>query len=375
MNAMLLERDLAPPKVALPQTDTAAVAAIDWRRMRRAAKTVAIAIVVIFGALLLLRQASTIGRGAVAVTREPGRARFAALLVATTYVAAAVAITAASGRRLPLGRTSAVQLAAVCTNRVAPAGLGAMATNARFLELDGASRSQALTAVGVSTIASFAAHAIVTVTVLLLVHRPVGALLHLPADSLLALLFVIAAAIAVAVLVAPRFAPRLIAPLREGRSAVASVCTDPRRLGRLLLGAVGVTLGHGLAFVAAVAACVVRLPVASLLAVFLAGSAVGSTAPTPGGLGALEAALVAGLTALGAPRAPQSRRAQLPPDHLLAADHPERLRPEGARSHCRGAPDAARGTRLRVARPGGWGGTRATPPACRHARSSAAPLT
>ena len=106
-----------------------------------------------------------------------------------------------------------------------------------------------------------------------------------------------------AVLVAPRFAPHVIAPLREGRSALASVCTDPRRLGRLLLGAVGVTLGHGFAFVAAVAACGVHLPVASLLAVFLAGSAVGSTAPTPGGLGALEAALVAGLTALGAPAA------------------------------------------------------------------------
>ena len=304
MNVMLLERDLAPPKVALPQADATAVVAIDWRRMRRAAKRVAIAIVVMFGALLLLRQASTIGRGAVAVTHaNPAGLALAGLLVATTYVAAAVAITAASGRRLPLGRTSAVQLAAVCTNRVAPAGLGAMATNARFLELDGASRSQALTAVGVSTVASFVAHAIVTVTVLVLVHRPIGVLLHLPADSLLVLLFVIVAAIAIAVLVAPRFAPRAIAPLREGRSAVASVCTDPRRLGRLLLGAVGVTLGHGLAFVAAVAACGVHLPVASLLAVFLAGSAVGSTAPTPGGLGALEAALVAGLTALGAPAA------------------------------------------------------------------------
>ena len=315
---MLLERDLAPAKVTLlaganvvdpnlsgasMPTDVAAVVAIDWRRVRRGAKRVAIAIVAMFGALLLVRQASTIGRGAVSVTHaNPVGLALAGLLVATTYVAAAIAITAASGRALPLGRTTAVQLAAVCTNRVAPAGLGAMATNARFLECDGASRSQALTAVGVSTIASFVAHAIVTVTVLALVHRPVGALLHLPAHvPVLAVLFLVPAAVAFAVFLARRFAPRMLVPVREGRAAIASVCTDPRRLGRLLMGAIGVTLGHGLAFVTAVSACGVHLPVASLLAVFLAGSAVGSTAPTPGGLGALEAALVAGLTTLGAP--------------------------------------------------------------------------
>jgi uncharacterized protein (TIRG00374 family) len=37
---------------------------------------------------------------------------------------------------------------------------------------------------------------------------------------------------------------------------------------------------------------------------YLGGSAVGAASPTPGGLGAVEAALVAGLTALGAPAGP-----------------------------------------------------------------------
>ena len=306
MRVMLLERDLAPSKVALPSSDTDATVAVDWCRIRQTAKRVVIAIVVTLGALLLARQASTIGLGVVAVRHaNPVGLALAGVLVATTYVAAAIAITAASGRALPIGRTTAVQLAAVCTNRVAPAGLGAMATNARFLEYDGASRSQALTAVGVSTIASFVAHAIITVTVLALVHRPVGVLLHLPGHApSLAPLFVIPAATALIVFLAQRFAPRIIVHLREARTVVASICTDPRRLGRLLFGAIGVTLGHGLAFVAAAAACGVHLPVASLLAVFLAGSAIGSTAPTPGGLGAVEAALVAGLTALGAPVAP-----------------------------------------------------------------------
>ena len=41
--------------------------------------------------------------------------------------------------------------------------------------------------------------------------------------------------------------------------------------------------------------------VAAVAVVYLAGSAVGAAAPTPGGLGAIEAALIAGLNATGVP--------------------------------------------------------------------------
>jgi uncharacterized protein (TIRG00374 family) len=41
------------------------------------------------------------------------------------------------------------------------------------------------------------------------------------------------------------------------------------------------------------------VPIASVAVVYLTGSAIGSLVPTPGGLGAVEAALSAGLTATG----------------------------------------------------------------------------
>jgi glycosyltransferase 2 family protein len=41
------------------------------------------------------------------------------------------------------------------------------------------------------------------------------------------------------------------------------------------------------------------LPLDSVAVVYLTGSAIGSIVPTPGGLGAVEAALTAGLTAAG----------------------------------------------------------------------------
>jgi uncharacterized protein (TIRG00374 family) len=43
------------------------------------------------------------------------------------------------------------------------------------------------------------------------------------------------------------------------------------------------------------------VPIAKIGFVYLTGSALGSIIPTPGGLGAVEAALTAGLTAAGVP--------------------------------------------------------------------------
>ena len=45
------------------------------------------------------------------------------------------------------------------------------------------------------------------------------------------------------------------------------------------------------------------MPIASIAVVYLTGSAIGSILPTPGGLGGVEAALTAGLTAAGLPGA------------------------------------------------------------------------
>jgi glycosyltransferase 2 family protein len=45
------------------------------------------------------------------------------------------------------------------------------------------------------------------------------------------------------------------------------------------------------------------VPIASLAVVYLTSSALGSVVPTPGGLGAVEAAMSAGLTAAGLPGA------------------------------------------------------------------------
>jgi glycosyltransferase 2 family protein len=97
---------------------------------------------------------------------------------------------------------------------------------------------------------------------------------------------------------------RLVVPaLRAGRE-LAGVLRRPGKSAQLLGGSAGVTLSYALTLACCLAAFGTRPPLVGTVAVYLAGAAVASVSPTPGGLGAMEAALVAGLTALGVPTGP-----------------------------------------------------------------------
>ena len=61
----------------------------------------------------------------------------------------------------------------------------------------------------------------------------------------------------------------------------------------------GVTLAYVAALACAAAAFDADLSFAQIGAVYLGSSLIAAAAPTPGGLGAMEAALVAGFTAVG----------------------------------------------------------------------------
>jgi uncharacterized membrane protein YbhN (UPF0104 family) len=66
-----------------------------------------------------------------------------------------------------------------------------------------------------------------------------------------------------------------------------------------VLGCLGVTAGQLLALQGAVHAVGGHVPWAELLVTLLGSAAARSAVPSPGGVGPIEAALVAGLTALG----------------------------------------------------------------------------
>ena len=94
-------------------------------------------------------------------------------------------------------------------------------------------------------------------------------------------------------------AQRLVPVLRRSADGVAATLRHPGKVALLMGGSAVVSLGYILALYFSLLAFGADLSVAEVGAVYLAGSAVATAAPTPGGLGALEAAVIAGLVAAG----------------------------------------------------------------------------
>jgi undecaprenyl-diphosphatase len=86
--------------------------------------------------------------------------------------------------------------------------------------------------------------------------------------------------------------------------AARLVLGDRSKLGQLLGGSVAVTYLHAFAFVVCVSATGGQASWADVVAVYLVGTALAALVPTPGNLGAEEAALFVGLTTMGVAAVP-----------------------------------------------------------------------
>jgi uncharacterized protein (TIRG00374 family) len=132
-----------------------------------------------------------------------------------------------------------------------------------------------------------------------------ASIVDLPSSTtILVVLVVVAAVVGLAVMIRPArrlirtaVVPQVEKAVRELREALR----DPARLSLSFLGALLMDLAYIVALFASVRAFGYPVSVAVAGAVYLTGTAVASAAPTPGGVGAVEAALIAGLTATGVP--------------------------------------------------------------------------
>lgn len=221
-----------------------------------------------------------------------------------THAMGAVALTGATRRPLHFGRTFSVQFAASFNNRLAPVGIGGIATNVRYLERDGMGRSAAIGAVTMNSAATVVVHVVaiaamvpIAQTTLITHLRPPGSWPLLAAAGV-----GLAAAAAYAwIHVVPA---RLIGIVTDVVRDLGTTMRCPRRAARLLGGTAGVTLTYGLALASTLWAFGVHVGLAKVLMVFLVASAVAALSPTPGGVGAVEAALIAGLTSVTGQVAP-----------------------------------------------------------------------
>jgi len=218
---------------------------------------------------------------------------------AATYLMAAVGTTAAAGGRVPLGRTVLAQLASSVANRVSPGGSGAVATIARYLERSGLSRAEAGSAVTLTTAAGGVVHVTALgVVAALLARQGIHAVHHVPSRSVVLLVVICVAVLAGLLFWSPAGRRKVLPKIREGAQSLRAVLHRPAQATKVFAGAVGVTFSYILALYFSLRAFGAHPSMLTVAAAYLFGSAIGSASTAPGGLGATEAAIVAGLIRL-----------------------------------------------------------------------------
>jgi len=216
-----------------------------------------------------------------------------------TFMIAAATYTILALRPLKYPRTVLAQMAAMFVNRLLPAGIGGIGANYVYLRKAKHTLPEAASVVTANNLLGFAGHITLTLILVAVFHDQLPAIGS--ADLQQKLLFVAAAAVLFILLLI--FAKTLKGKILSKVAAVAAQLIAYRRKPHKLFAALGTSILLTLTNVVCLWFCVLSLNVplsfVAVLIVFTMGVVIGVATPTPGGLGGVEAGLVAGMLAYG----------------------------------------------------------------------------
>jgi uncharacterized protein (TIRG00374 family) len=226
---------------------------------------------------------------------------------ALTYVGAAAALWACTDGTVNFWKLSIAQVANTFAATTTPAGVGGLALSTRFLQKNGLSTMRATAAVALQQTVQVIVH----ILLLILFSTVAGVSADLSHFVPKAAVLYLIAGVALGIVGTFLFVPKLrkwlataVRPrLKEVTDDLVDLAREPRRLALIVLGCTGTTLGAALALWASVEAFGGGASFVTCTVVTMVGGTLASAAPTPGGVGAVEAALIGGLAAFGVPAA------------------------------------------------------------------------
>ena len=233
---------------------------------------------------------------------------FVPVMIATimTFVGATLAVMGSVNQRLPSIPTFFAQVASAFASKLAPAGLGGMALNTRFVQKAGVDAPVAVTSVGLNFVAGVVVHVGMLLIFAVWAGRDAFGSISLP-DPTVALYGVAGVAVLAVISFAipwvrKQVTDRLFPILRRSLNGLTGTLRHPTKVALLLGGSAVVTFSFIVALFFSIEAFGGSdLSFAQVGSIYLVASAIATLAPTPGGLGALEAAAIAGLVAAGMP--------------------------------------------------------------------------
>ncbi|MEU0210301.1 lysylphosphatidylglycerol synthase transmembrane domain-containing protein [Streptomyces canus] len=259
------------------------------------------------GAYFLLTQLTHIEFGPLVANAEWGWVAAAVLFSACSYFAAAMALLGFVPERVGFLRTVAAQVAGSFVKIVAPAAVGGVALNTRFLQRQGVRPGLAVASVGASQLFGLGCHILMLLSFGYLTGTEKTPSLS-PSRTVIAGLLTVAVLVLVVTSV-PFLRKFVVTRVRSLFAGVVPRMLDVLQRPQKLVTGIGGMLLLTACFVMCLDASIrafgqegTSLSIASVAVVFLAGNALGSAAPTPGGVGAVEATLTVGLIAVGLPK-------------------------------------------------------------------------
>jgi glycosyltransferase 2 family protein len=226
---------------------------------------------------------------------------------ALTYIGAATALWASADGLVSFKNLLIAQFASTFAATTTPAGVGGLAVSTRFLQKGGLGVARATAAVALQQAVQVITH----VALLIFFAAAAGVTADLshfvPSTTVLYLIAGLALGLIGAFLLVPvlrRWLATAVRPrLKEVITDLVQLAREPRRLALIVLGCATTTLGAALALLASVEAFGGGTTFVAVTIVTMVGGTLASAAPTPGGVGAVEAALIGGLAAFGVPAA------------------------------------------------------------------------
>jgi uncharacterized membrane protein YbhN (UPF0104 family)/tRNA A-37 threonylcarbamoyl transferase component Bud32 len=233
---------------------------------------------------------------------DPGWLVVALILAQVTFLGGAISVRGAVPTPLPLLPCVVLQAALRFINLTVPSSAGRIAMNLRFLQRMGASTAEAVASGAIDDMSEN----VVKVLLLLFAAPYVGSELdtsrfHVGAPAPGVIVAVVAAlAVGVAVMLGVAAVRAKVLPhLRRGLATLTSVVRNPRKRLELFGGNLLSALLFAFVLGAACRAYGVELSLAELIFINTVAGIIAGLVPVPGGIGAAEATLAAGLVAVG----------------------------------------------------------------------------
>lgn len=280
-------------------TPEGAVEQLDFQRLRP--RTILTAIAGTIAGYLLLIQLSQVDLVTLFGEANWWLALLALVFSGFTYIGATMSVEGFLPEKLRFLRTMEAQIAGDFATLVSPPTLGSVGVNVRYLQKNGVHPALAMASIGVSQVFAFVLHLLLVLGFGVLAGSQSNLEFAPPTWAIIIGVAFIVALVLVFVLPFTRhWAQQQVRPiLSQVGPRLLTLAQQPLRLGKGIAGFLILNLAYCLCLLACVRAFGGGGEWAAIFVAYLVGATVGQVAPTPGGLGAVEAALTGALGLAG----------------------------------------------------------------------------